>query len=195
MPSNSFTEPTLDGKATDFSNTRNSTHVGDHKRNTSVTSPTAGALGSTSDHIAGEQNDEESNHVSWRVQRYLDQFCEAMLDGDTKTLAAMWAVPAFVVDRRDTRVIHDRSEVEQFFSGAPQMYHERGIVNTRALIESLDIVHDDLVMVTVRWPYIDESGREIGSESSTYTLKANTSGVFRMCVCAMRGETPDDAPH
>lgn len=199
MPSNSFTEPTLDGKSTEFSNTRNTAHASDPKRDASVTSRNnnthnedlRSANEQTNEHLV-EQPDEG---VRWRVQRYLDQFCEAMLDGNTKTLAAMWAIPAFVVDRKDTRVIQDRGEIERFFSGAPQMYHERGIVNTRALIEALDIIDEDLVMVNVRWPYIDESGRDIGSESSTYTLKANESGVFRMCVCTMRGETPSDEQH
>ncbi len=76
------------------------------------------------------------------------------------------------------------------------MYHERGIVNTRAEVEALDVIDDNLVMVLVRWPYIDDSGREIGSESSTYTLKANADGDFKMSVCTMRGEThSDDGRH
>jgi hypothetical protein len=130
--------------------------------------------------------------VQAKVQDYLDRFCDAMTAGDTKTMGSLWSVPAFVVDKKDTRIISDTAEVETFFAGAPEMYAQRGIEDTRAEIQTLDMIADTLVMVTVRWPYIDAEGEEIGEESSTYTLKADDSGNFMMVVCTMRGEQNGD---
>jgi hypothetical protein len=127
-----------------------------------------------------------------KVQDYLDRFCDAMTSGDTKTVAALWAIPAFVVDKKDARVISDSAEVEKFFSGAPEMYAQRGIEDTRAEILALDVIDETLVIVTVRWPYINDEGEEVGEETSTYTLKADDSGEFKMCVCTMRGEHTDE---
>src|SRR5688572_7123076 len=104
------------------------------------------------------------------VQRYLDQFAEAMTSGDLKTMVKLWEVPAFVIGAHEARVVQSESEVEQFFEGAKEMYNERGIVATRADIVSLDWVGTDLVIATVRWPYLDQDERVLGEESSSYTL-------------------------
>lgn len=121
------------------------------------------------------------------VQDYLDRFTRALTSGDTKTLVKMWEVPAFVIHTGQARVIQSLDEVEQFFSGAKDMYNERGIVDTRAEIQDLDVVSDDLVIVRVRFPYYDESGDEHGEESSSYTLSRGSDGEFKMRVVTMRG--------
>jgi hypothetical protein len=127
-----------------------------------------------------------------KVQNYLDRFSQAMTRGDTETMLSLWAIPAFLVDKEDTRVISDSADVQRFFSAGPEMYQQRGIENTRAEIESIDVIDERLVMVHVRWPYLDKSGREIGEESSNYTLKADAAGEFKLCVCTMRGEKSKD---
>jgi hypothetical protein len=109
-------------------------------------------------------------------------------------MASLWAIPAFIVDKEDTRVVRELVEVERFFSGAPEMYQKRGIEQTRAEIEALDVIDERLVIVHVRWPYFDRSGRKFGEESSSYTLKADETGEFKMCVCTMRGENAKYTP-
>src|SRR5690348_17909229 len=49
-----------------------------------------------------------------------------------------------------------RSDVEQFFGGAKETYNELGITGTRAEITNLDWVGTDLVVATVRWPYLKD---------------------------------------
>lgn len=124
------------------------------------------------------------------VQQYLDRFAEAMTTGDTKTMAQLWGVPAFVIGSHDARVIQSEDEVEQFFAGAKDLYNDRGIVSTRAEILELDWVGTDLVVATVRWPYLDQNDRVLGEESSSYTLLRGEDGSFKTRVVTMRGETP-----
>lgn len=189
MTTNIYDEPTTSGNASAFSNTKDTAQIGGRKA-LGDTDPVSAHAGSNHAKPRSTQaaRTHDGDSIRLRVQHYLDDFCHAMLEGDGKTLAAMWSRPSLVVDKHDTRVIRDAAEVEHFFSGAPAMYHERGIVDTRAEIQALDVIDDNLVIALVRWPYIDESGREIGEESSTYTLKANANGDFKMCVCTMRGE-------
>src|SRR5258706_16027766 len=80
------------------------------------------------------------------VQEYLDRFAAAMTSGDTKTMAKLWGVPAFVVGVSEARVVQSEAEVEQFFGGAKDMYNQRGISDTRAEITDLDWIGDDLVI-------------------------------------------------
>jgi len=124
------------------------------------------------------------------VQQYLDRFAEAMTSGDIKTMAKLWGVPAFVIGSQDARLVQSDEEVEQFFAGAKDMYNERGIVGTRAEIVDLDWVGEDLVIATVRWPYLDQNDRVRGEESSSYTLLRGEDGGFKVRVVTLRGETP-----
>ena len=89
-----------------------------------------------------------------------------------------------------SRLVQSDEEVEQFFAGAKDMYNERGIVGTRAEIVDLDWVGEDLVIATVRWPYLDQNDRVLGEESSSYTLLRGEDGGFKVRVVTLRGETP-----
>jgi ketosteroid isomerase-like protein len=124
------------------------------------------------------------------VQAYLDKYSEAMTSGDTKTLAKLWGVPAFVIGAMEARVVQSEDEVEQFFAGAKEMYNARGIMDTRAEILDLDWISDDLVIAKVRWPYIDQNGKTVGEETSSYTLLRGEDGGFKLRVVTMRGASP-----
>ena len=73
---------------------------------------------------------------------------------DTKTMAKLWGVPAFVIGQNMAKVVQSEEEVEEFYGGAKDMYNERGIIDTRAEIEDLDWIDQDLVVATVRWPSV-----------------------------------------
>ena len=120
------------------------------------------------------------------VQHYLDRFGEALAANDAKAIAAMWAVPAFVLGAGKARPVTTRDEVGQFFSGAHEHDNRRGVRYTRADIIRLDPLTDDLVIVRVRWPYLDAQGQERGGETSTYTLE-RIEDVWMMRVVVMHG--------
>ena len=123
------------------------------------------------------------------VQDYLDRFATAMTSGDAKTVASLWGVPAFVIGQNEARVVQSEAEVEEFFAGAKDMYNQRGIMDTRAEILDLDWLSENLMIVTVRWPYLDQNEKEVGEESSSYTLLRGEDGGFKVRVVTMRGET------
>jgi hypothetical protein len=135
----------------------------------------------------GHGVDSSDERARASVQDYLDRFAVAMTSGDSRTLAQLWEVPAFVIDKERALSVQSLTDVEQFFAGSKAMYNARGITSTRAEIQDLDVIDDDLVMVRVRWPYLDENGDEHGAESSTYTLKRGEDGQLKMRVATMRG--------
>lgn len=121
------------------------------------------------------------------VQSFLDRFARAMTSGDTKAVAQLWEAPAFVIDDQATMAVPDLGAVESFFAGAKDQYNGQGITTTQAEILDLDWISDRLVVVRVRWPYLDDSGKTLGAESSSYTLKRNDDGDFKLRVVLMRG--------
>ena len=126
------------------------------------------------------------------VQQYFDHFAAAMTSGDLKTMKTLWGVPAFVIGAHEARVVQSELEVDEFFAGAKDLYNRRGIVETRAEITDLDWVGQDLVIATVRWPYLDENDRVVGEESSSYTLLRGEDGGFKLRVITLRGAAASD---
>jgi uncharacterized protein (TIGR02246 family) len=117
----------------------------------------------------------------------LNRLATALTSGDGRAVAAMWETPAFVIGRDGAQAVTSRQEFEQFFSGAKEQYNAQGITDTRAEIVRLDWIGDRLALVQVRWPYLDQHGQAKGSETSTYTLRRDDAGEWRLRVALMHG--------
>jgi len=122
-----------------------------------------------------------------RVQEYLNRFSRALVAGDGHTIAGMWGIPALVLGDEMVMAVQAPAEVERFFSGARDQYNKAGVTTTHPDITSLRWVTDRMVIVSVRWPYLDDKGNEVGAESSTYTLKRDDHGEFKLHVAVMHG--------
>lgn len=121
------------------------------------------------------------------LQRYFERMARALTAGDGAAIARMWEVPALVVGDQEVHAVGTHKEVEQFFGGAKDQYNARGITDTRPEIAKLEWVTDRIVMVTVRWPYLDSTGEERGEETSTYTLRRDDKGELKLRVAVMHG--------
>jgi hypothetical protein len=121
------------------------------------------------------------------VQDLLDRYAKALASGNSAAAAAMWEVPAYVIGP-DTVLAIDRSElISQFFGEVKDAYHAQGIESTQPEILDEEWVGDRLVVVRIRWPYLDASGREVGAERSDYTLRRDRSGALVIRCVLMRG--------
>lgn len=122
-----------------------------------------------------------------QIQAVLDRFARALTAGDGEAVAELWETPAFVIGSGMARAVSAREEVVDFFSRGKEQYNSLGVTDTRAEIQRLDAVADDLVVVDVRWPYITASGEEKGEETSTYTLLRDAKQQWRIRSVLMRG--------
>ena len=147
----------------------------------------AGSTTSPRGRDTNAQRDATPQRDRAEVQRFLDRFAQAMTSGDTHAVAQLWEAPAFVIDDRDSIAVPSLEAVEHFFAGAKDQYNAQGITTTKAEIADLDWVSDNLVVARVRWPYLDDAGTTRGAESSSYTLKRNRDGDFKLRVVLMRG--------
>jgi hypothetical protein len=145
---------------------RDSTHISQHE----TTTPTKTARYRSSD-----------------VRAFLDRFATALTAGDTKTIASMWALPSMVIADQGVRLVTTRDEIEEFFAGAKDDYNSRGITDTYADILRLEWPTPRTAVVDVRWPNLEENGIEIGSETSTYTLRYDEQDDLKLQVALMRG--------
>lgn len=121
------------------------------------------------------------------VRDFLNRLARALTSGDAHTVATMWAVPALVIGNDRVQAVNSLQEVEQFFSGAKEQYNKRGITDTRPDILRLEWATDRIVVVDVRWPYLNDRGEEKGEEASTYILRRDDTGNLKLHVALMRG--------
>jgi hypothetical protein len=121
------------------------------------------------------------------IQDYLNRYSRALVAGDGRTIAGMWGIPALVLGDEMVIAVHAPAEVEAFFGGARDQYSKSGVTDTHPDITSVGWVTDRMAIVTVRWPYLDATGNEVGAESSTYTLKRDDQGALKLFVAVMHG--------
>ena len=124
------------------------------------------------------------------VQDLLSQVAHGVTSGDGHQVAMLWEVPATIIAAEGVTPVISREQLASWFGGSKREYNERGIFDTRADILDEDWIGDRLVVVKVRWPYIDANRREVGAEASDYTLRRQRDGALRICAVVMRGVEP-----
>jgi hypothetical protein len=121
------------------------------------------------------------------VQEFLARLASALTQGDGKTVATMWSVPALVLSDEGARAVSSLSEVEEFFGAAKGQYNAQGIMDTSPDIVELNWLTSRIVLAEVRWPHLDKRGKEVGEEYSTYALRRDRDGTFKVNAVIMHG--------
>ncbi len=121
------------------------------------------------------------------IQEFLDALGEALTSGNTAAVVSMWEMPAFVIGDDMVEAIEERGELETMFAGARENYNARGVLDTAPEIIRVDEITDSIVCVRVRWPWLDSEGREVGAETSSYTLKRGEDGDWKLRIAIMHG--------
>jgi ketosteroid isomerase-like protein len=127
------------------------------------------------------------------IQEFLEGLGSALTRGDGKAIARMWSVPALVLSDEGTHAVSAASEVEEFFGAAKAQYNAQGITDTHPDIVELNWLTSRIVLVEVRWPHLDTKGREVGEEYSTYALRKERDGGFRISAAIMHGAFSEPA--
>ena len=134
----------------------------------------------------------ESGSITADIQEFLEELGRLLVEGNSKAIAAMWGVPALVVHDDGVRAIQSTEEVEKFFEGAKDQYNARGITSTYPEVQATNWISDRVVIVEVRWPWVDANGKSRGYETSTYTLRRDDGQALKLHVAVMHGAEVDD---
>jgi ketosteroid isomerase-like protein len=124
------------------------------------------------------------------VHQLLSRYAQALVTGDVPAVARMWAVPSIVISGDGVHAVSTRDEIEAFFADAKAQYNQRGIFDTYPDIQTEDWIGEKLVVVQVRWPWLDAAGEEKSAEASDYTLRRNDKGELQIVCVVMRGVLP-----
>lgn len=127
-----------------------------------------------------EQRDKAS------VQRYFERYAEAATNGDARAMNELWGVPAFVLGRSEAAVVESEQQVGSLAERARRELEARGATRICPEIQCLDWAGSDLVVATVRWPYLNERGDEVGEEAASYTLLRGEDGSYKLRSLLLR---------
>ena len=129
------------------------------------------------------------NLADAEVERLLEDLGHAVTEGDGKTAAGLWAIPAMVLGDQDVRAVSSHDELARFFRHAREEYNAQGVTGTRPEVRNLTWLTRELALVEVRWPYLTEDRLEKGEETSTYVLRRDESGALKIQVALQHGST------
>jgi len=121
------------------------------------------------------------------IEEFLEEMSAAVTAGDGKGTAELWTVPALIVSDGAIMSVTSLDEVARFFGSAKEQYNAQGVVDTRPEILLEEWVTPKIVIIDVRWPWLDARGDEVASESSTYTLRRDDKDELKLCVAVMHG--------
>jgi len=109
------------------------------------------------------------------VSAFLDRYADALAAGDLPGIAACYALPALVVGDAGTIPVAEPAQVEAAFAGAADAYRAQGLVGIRPELRSVDPLTATLILVDVRWAYLDQAGTARQHTSYRYLLRRSDS--------------------
>jgi ketosteroid isomerase-like protein len=116
------------------------------------------------------------------VGSFLDHYADALASGDLPGVAACYALPALVVGDAAGIPVSEPAEVEAAFAGAADAYRAQGLLGLRPELRAVDPLTGTLILVDVRWAYLDEAGRERQHTSYRYLLRRTDTGQLGIQV-------------
>lgn len=121
------------------------------------------------------------------VQDLLDRYTRALTAGDGRTAASLWETPGYLIGPDLVLAVDHPEVISHFVEEAHESYNAYGIVTRWPEILDEEWLGDRLVIVRVRWPYVDAAGREVGAERSDYTIRRDNRGQLVIRSVLMRG--------
>jgi hypothetical protein len=112
---------------------------------------------------------------------FFDRYGSALTTGDLPTLAACYRLPGSVVSDSYSFTFSTPAAVALSFLGAAPAYQERQLVAAHAEIEDVQRLSDGLVMVAVRWEYLDCRGGAVPGTGYRYVIRLGAPGP-QICV-------------
>jgi len=107
------------------------------------------------------------------IGEMLGRLGKAVSSGDLAGISACYAFPALLMIGENSTVLEKAEQLEDMFAKGRDWYTSRGILETRADLESIDEMTDTIAAINVRWPGFDKTGIETYTETSHYILQAS----------------------
>lgn len=117
-----------------------------------------------------------------RVADYLSRYAATLTDHDAKTAAELWATPGMIVDDRASGVLESRDAMVEGLQQSYPLYRKLGLASVGHELLEVKRLTERLVLVCVRWLFLDDAG-DFLTDSTSYYLLREEEADLRACVC------------
>jgi hypothetical protein len=102
---------------------------------------------------------------------FFDRYGGALVAGDLPAIAGCYAMPGMVVSYGYGFTFSSPAAVALSFIGAAPAYREHQLVAAHAEIGEVQRLSDGIVLVDVRWEYLDSDGGAVPGERFRYLVR------------------------
>jgi hypothetical protein len=102
---------------------------------------------------------------------FFGRYGAALTAGDLATISACYRLPGMVVADAYSFTFSSPAAVALSFVGAAPAYRERELVAAHAEIQEVQRISEGLLMVCVRWEYLDSRGEAVPGEGYRYVVR------------------------
>ncbi|MWB98522.1 hypothetical protein [Agromyces seonyuensis] len=116
------------------------------------------------------------------VRAFLVRYAATLTKQDAEAAAELWSTPGLIADDRFSGVLGSREEMAEGLRQSYPLYRQLGLAAVEYELRDEKELSDHLVLVGVRWLFLDDEGQLLTDSSSYYLLRDESDGL-RACVC------------
>lgn len=116
------------------------------------------------------------------ITDFLDRYAATLTELDAEGAAELWSTPGMIADDRTSGVLESRDLMVAGLKQSYPVYQRLGLGSVGYDLVDEQRLTDALVLVRVRWHFLDHHGDELTDSNSYYLLRDEDSGL-RACVC------------
>ena len=117
-----------------------------------------------------------------QITDYLDRYAATLTEFDAEGAAELWSTPGMIVDDCFSGVLESRDKMVEGLKQSYPVYQRLGLGSVSYELVDANHLSNGLVLVRVRWRFLDPNGDELTDSNSYYLLRNEDSGL-RACVC------------
>lgn len=111
------------------------------------------------------------------IDDYFGRYAAALTNFDAGVSADLWATPGTIVDDRFSGVLDSRDAMVSGLEQSYPVYKQLGLASVGYEIVDERPFSDRLVLVAVRWTFLDANGDTLTDSNPSYLLRREDSGL------------------
>lgn len=119
---------------------------------------------------------------SEQISDYLTQYAASLTNFDAQSAVELWSLPGAMVDDRFSGVLSSREDMVQGLEQSYPLYQKLGLGSVDYEVFEEKHLSQALVLVGLRWIFLDNDGQELIDSTSYYLLRQQADRL-RACVC------------
>ena len=116
------------------------------------------------------------------VKSFFDQYIDAFDAFDPEAIAELYHYPSLLSSMDSNDALTDRVEAVRTFQRVCDSHRRMGYHTAVMLNSDRKTLTENLAVVTVRWRFENEAGKDITQFDCTYTLADHGEGIRILCA-------------